>query len=160
MARYLNAWDVKPDVVSQGTQKNFDKFMAELSATYGQDIPEPKVPDFKAMMAKAKIYRDAQKLMRPMFAAFQVNVATYTVSLLAHKLGDRIDLDRIWNNQALSPELLGQIATWAREVNDVLRESARGKMVSEWAKKPECKAAVLGATYSAPAANIPEVKAP
>lgn len=158
LARYLNAWDVKPDLVSQGTQKNFDKFMAELSATYGQDIPEPKVPDFKAMMAKAKIYRDAHKLMRPMFTAFQVNVATYTVSLLAHKLGDRIDLDRIWNNQALSPEMLGQIATWAREVNDVLRESAHGRMVSEWAKKPECKVAVLGAAYSPPAANIPEVK--
>ncbi len=159
LARYLNAWDVKPDVVSQGTQKNFDKFMAELTASYGQDIPEPTVADFKAMMAKAKIYRDAQKLMRPMFAAFQVNVATYTVSLLAQKLGDRIDLDRIWNNQALSPELMGQIATWAREVNDVLRESAQGKMVSEWAKRPECKAAVLGATYTAPGSNIPEVKA-
>ncbi|EYC49677.1 abortive phage infection protein [Hylemonella gracilis str. Niagara R] len=158
LARYLNTWDVKPDVVSLGTQKNFDKFMAELTATYGQDIPEPKVADFKAMMVKAKIYRDAQKLMRPMFAAFQVNVATYTVSLLAQQLGDRIDLDRIWNNQALSPELLRQIATWSREVNDALRESAHGKMVSEWAKKPECKAAVLGATYSAPAANIPEVK--
>ena len=51
------------------------------------------------------------------------------------------------------------MATWSREVNDALRESARGKMVSEWAKKPECKAAVLGATYSAPATDIPEVKA-
>ncbi|MGJ7487078.1 AIPR family protein [Variovorax sp. LT2P21] len=159
LARYLNTWDVRPDVVSLGTQKNFDKFMAELTATYGQDIPEPKVSDFKAMMAKAKIYRDAHKLMRPMFSAFQVNVATYTVSLLAQELGDRIDLERIWNNQALSPELLGQLATWSREVNDALRESAHGKMVSEWAKKPECKAAVLGATYSAPATNIPEVKA-
>jgi hypothetical protein len=159
LARYLNTWDVKPDVVSLGTQKNFDRFMAELTATYGQDIPEPKVSDFKAMMAKAKIYRDAHKLTRPMFSAFQVNVATYTVSLLAQELGDRFDLERIWNSQALSPELLGQLATWSREVNDALRESAHGKMVSEWAKKPECKAAVLGATYSAPAANIPEVKA-
>jgi hypothetical protein len=31
-------------------------------------------------------------------------------------------------------------------------------MVSEWAKRPECKEAVMGASYSAPATDIPEVK--
>ena len=72
--------------------------------------------------------------------------------------GDRIDLDRIWAKQAASPELLAQIVVWAREVNDVLHSSSGGKMVSEWAKRPECKEAVMGASYSAPAANIPEVK--
>ena len=32
-------------------------------------------------------------------------------------------------------------------------------MVSEWAKRPECKDAVMGASYSEPADGIPEVKA-
>jgi hypothetical protein len=80
------------------------------------------------------------------------------VSLLAEKLGDRIDLDRIWAKQAVSPELLAQIAVWAKEVNDVLHSSSGGKMVSEWAKRPECKDAVMGANYSSPAANIPEIR--
>jgi len=31
-------------------------------------------------------------------------------------------------------------------------------MVSEWSKKPECRDAVIGATYSEPAENIPEVR--
>ena len=110
------------------------------------------------MIAKAKIYRDAQKLLRPMFQAFQANVVAYTVSLLSEKLGHRIDLDRIWNKQAASPELLSQIAVWAKEVNEVLHASAGGKMVSEWAKRPECKDAVMGASYSASATNIPELK--
>ena len=73
-------------------------------------------------------------------------------------LGARIDLERIWAKQAASPELLAQLAVWANEVNDVLHTSAGGKMVSEWAKRPECREAVLGASYSAPATNIPEVK--
>ena len=118
----------------------------------------PTVAEFKAMIAKAKIYREAQKLLRPMFQAFQANVTAYTVSLTAEKLGGRIDLDRIWAKQAVSPELLGQIAVWAKEVNDVLHSSSGGKMISEWAKRPECKEAVIGASYSAPASNIPEVK--
>lgn len=158
LAKYITAWDKKPDVVSLGSQKNFDKFMAGLTPADGQESPLPTVADFKAMIAKAKIYRDAQKLLRPMFQAFQANVTAYTVSLLAEKLGDRIDLDRIWARQAASPELLAQIAVWAKEVNDVLHASSGGRMVSEWAKRPECREAVLGASYSAAATNIPEVR--
>ncbi|WP_428000211.1 AIPR family protein [Acidovorax sp.] len=158
LAKYITAWDKKPDIVSLGSQKNFDKFMASLTPADGQETPLPTVTDFKAMIAKAKIYRDAQKLLRPMFQAFQANITAYTVSLVAEKLGDRIDLDRIWTKQAASPELLAQIAVWAREVNDVLHSSSGGKMVSEWAKRPECKEAVMGASYSAPATNIPEIK--
>lgn len=158
LAKYITAWDKKPDIVSLGSQKNFDKFMASLTPADGQEAPLPTVADFKAMIAKAKIYRDAQKLLRPMFQAFQANVTAYTVSLVAEKLGSRIDLDRIWAKQAASPELLAQIAVWAKEVNDVLHSSAGGKMISEWAKRPECKEVVMGASYSTPATNIPEVK--
>ena len=158
LAKYLNAWDCKPDVVSLGNQKNFDKFMAGLAPAEGQEAPLPTVADFKAMIAKAKIYRDAQKRIRPMFQAFQANVTAYTVSLLAELLGDRLDLDRIWAKQAVSPELLAQIATWANEVNDALHSSSGGKMVSEWAKRPECKAAVMGVSYSEPSPDIPELR--
>jgi hypothetical protein len=159
LAKYLNAWDRKPDIVSLGSQKNFDRFMSSLVPTEGQEAPLPGVADFKAMIAKAKIYREAQKLLRPMFQAFQANVTAYTVAVLSSKLGPLIDLDRIWAKQAVSPELLSQIATWAREVNDVLHATSGGRMVSEWAKRPECKDAVMSASYSEPASNIPEVKA-
>ncbi|MCW2311480.1 AIPR family protein [Rhodoferax antarcticus] len=158
LARYINTWDVKPDIVSLGTQKNFDRFMADTMSANGQEIPTPTVADFKAMIAKAKIYREAQKRLRGMFPAFQVNVATYTVALLAQQLGDRIDLQRIWNSQSVSTELMDQIAVWSREVNDALHLSANSRMVSEWAKSPECKIAVLSAQYSSPASNMPEVK--
>ncbi len=158
LAKYITAWDKKPDIVSLGSQKNFDKFMASLTPTDGQEAPLPTVTDFKAMIAKAKIYRDTQKLLRPMFSAFQANITAYTVSLVAEKLGERIDLEKVWARQAVSPELLAQIAAWAKEVNDVLHSSSGGKMVSEWAKRSECRDVVMSASYSVPAINIPEVK--
>ena len=157
LAKYITAWDKKPDIVSLGSQKNFDRFMAGLTPSDGREVPLPTVTEYKTMIAKAKIYRDSQKLLRPMFQAFQANVTAYTVSLVAEKLGDRIDLDRIWAKQAASPELLAQIAVWAKEVNEVLHSSSGGKMVSEWAKRPECKDAVMGAIYSPPTSGIPEV---
>ncbi len=93
-----------------------------------------------------------------MFQAFQANITAYTVSVTAMMLGDRIDLDKIWTNQAVSHELLKQIETWARQVSDVLHDSARGKMISEWAKKPECRDAIFSASYSPVASGIPEVR--
>jgi AIPR protein len=158
LAKYLNAWGGKPDIVSLGAQKNFDRFMAALAPSDGQEVPLPNGADFKAMMAKAKIYREAQKLLRPMFQAFQANVTAYTVSVLSEKLGSRIDLDRIWAKQAVSPQLLSQIATWAKEVHVALHSTSGGRMVSEWAKRPECKEGVMDADYSEPLADIPEVK--
>jgi len=132
--------------------------MNSIAGPEGSEAPLPNVADFKAMVAKARIFRDTQKLVRPMFQAFQANVAAYVISILADKLGDRIDLDRIWTRQSISPELLSQIATWAKEVNEVLHRTAGGRMISEWAKKPECRDAVFGATYSQPAKGIPEVR--
>ena len=158
LAKYINAWDRKPDVVSLGSQKNFDRFMASLSSEDGEEVPMPDVAQYKAMIAKTKIFKDTQKLVRPMFQAFQANVAAYVVAVLSDRLGDRIDLDRIWIRQGVSQELLSQIGIWAREVNDVLHRTAGGRMVSEWAKKSECRDAVLGSTYSEPADNIPEVR--
>lgn len=159
LAKYIHAWDRKPDIVSLGSQKNFDRFMASLTPADGQEVALPTVTDFKAMIAKAKIYRDAQKLMRGMFPAFQANVTAYTVAVLSDKLGSRIDLQRIWARQAVSSELLSQISVWAKEVNEVLHATANGRMVSEWAKRPECKEAVMGARYSVHTLNIPEFKA-
>jgi len=159
LAKYLNAWDCKPDLVSLGAQKNFDRFMASLTSVEGQEAQLPGVADFKAMIAKAKIYRDTQKLVRPMFQAFQANITAYAVAVLSAKLGSRLNLDRIWTAQSLSSELLAQIAVWAREVNDALHSTAGGRMVSEWAKKPECKGMIMDMSYSEPSSEIPELKA-
>jgi len=159
LAKYLTAWNGLPDVVSLGSQKNFDRFMSTLTVDDGEPLPpSPDVAEFKSMVAKAIVFKAVHKAVRPMFPAFQANVAAYTVSLLAVKLGERFSLERVWERQAVSPELISQVAIWAREVNDVLHRSSGGRMISEWAKKPECREAVLGATYSDCSMNIAEIR--
>lgn len=159
LAKYINAWSSKPDIVSLGSQKNFERFMSSM--TVADNEPPPASPDvaaYKNMVAKAIIFKATQKLVRPMFQAFQANVASYAVSVLSEQLGSKIDLERIWIMQSVSPELQSQIAIWAKEVNEILHRTAGGRMVSEWAKKPECRDSVLGATYSQPTENIPELR--
>ena len=112
---------------------------------------------YKQMVAKAILFKTAQKLVRPAFQAFQANITTYLVALISHRLGNRIDLDRIWQQQDLSPQLKQQMQSWATEVNRILHQSAGGKMVSEWAKKAECWEAVRKGNYSQVLDGMPEV---
>lgn len=159
LAKFLTAWDRKPHLVSLGSQKNFERFMAGFADGEDQPVnPLPDVATYKHMIAKAIIFKTVQKLVRPMFPAFQANIAAYAVSVLSEGIGDRLDLDKIWQQQALSARLQEQIQVWAREVNETLHASAGGRMISEWAKKPECWDAVLGGHLSAPLAGVPEMR--
>lgn len=159
LAKYMNAWAQRPDLVSQGAQKNFDRFMAEISGDESSSaVAMPDPTTYKLMIAKAIIFRRTSALARTMFPAFQANVAAYTVAVVAKLLGDRLDLMRIWLQQDLSVALKTQIQEWAREVNEVLHRSSGGRMISEWAKRPECWAAVSGARYSEPGRSIPEIR--
>ena len=159
LAKYMNAWGRKPDLVSLGSQKNFERFMDGLREVEGQSpAPLPDVAAFKAMIAKAIVFKKTHALVRPMFPAFQGNVAAYLVSMLADHLGDRIDLDKIWTRQDISQPLRQQLQVWAVEVNDALHSSSGGKMISEWAKKPECWEAVRSSSYSPVRDTIPELR--
>ena len=158
LAKYVNAWSGKPDIVSLGMQKNFERFMESLREIDGQPpAPLPDVPAYKAMIAQAILFKKTTALVRPMFPAFQGNVANYLVSVLAIRLGDKIGLEKIWARQDISDALRQQLRTWAGEVNEVLHRSSNGKMISEWAKKPECWDAVRSASYSKVVGAIPEL---
>lgn len=159
LAKYLNAWDQKPHLVSFGSQKNFDAFMKELTAK--EDAGTLVLPDatgFKRIVAKAILFKTAQRLIRQRFQAFQANITTYTITLIANRLGLRVDLDRIWLQQALSPEFQQLIVAWAEVVNKVLHQSAGGRMISEWAKKEGCWEAIEQISCLKDQGNVPEIK--
>ncbi|MGI9211243.1 MAG: AIPR family protein, partial [Methylococcaceae bacterium] len=125
----------------------------------------PLQPDeayFKAFIAKAIIYREVHRITRPLVSAFLANVTAYTVSLISKSFGERFDLERVWRKQGISDQLADQIKVWAREVNDSLHQTAKGKMISEWAKeKPNqsgCVEAVFSRKFFEPRDDIPEVR--
>jgi hypothetical protein len=155
LAKFINAWEQRPDTVSLGSQKNFDAFMFELKALEesGKTI-FPDVAGYKQMIAQAILFKKAQSVVRGIVPAFQANVAAYLVALIANRLGGRIDMEKIWTRQDVSAALLQQMRAWAPEVNEVLHRTAAGRMVSEWAKKAECWEAVRSATYSEPVTGI------
>jgi hypothetical protein len=158
LAKYMLTWDRRPDLVSLGSQKNFEKFMDYINTGLdGNPLPMPTVSEFKNMVSKAIIYKKTSSLVRPMFPAFQGNVATYLVAMLSEFHGSKFNFERVWTNQDISSELRNQLKIWAGEVNNALHKSSAGRMISEWAKKSECWETVKEGKYSPPADNIPEL---
>ncbi len=159
LAKYIMAWEGKPDIVSLGTQKCFDRFMAVLAEA--ETAGTPVIPDpafFKALVAKAILFKTVHKTARPLVSAFLANVTVYTVAVVANHYGNAFDLERVWLRQGVSSQLLKQVEIWAREVNERLHRTANGKMISEWAKRPECRDAVFSQPFSLPSTDIPEYK--
>jgi len=159
LAKYMMAWDARPDVVSLGTQKCFDRFMTGLGEA--EAAGNPLVPDptfFKDLVAKALVFKAVHKTARPLVSAFLANVAAYTVAVVASTYRDAFDLEKVWRNQGVSPQFIEQVEIWAREVNERLHETANGKMISEWAKRPECRDAMFSRPFSPPSMDVLETR--
>lgn len=159
LAKVMSAWEGRPDLASLGGQKNFAKFMDDIRDR--EERGEAIIPDasgYKKMIAKVIFFKQVHSLMRPMFPAFQGNVAIYLVALIAKNHADGMDFMRIWDQQGISSGLKDQIRIWAKEVNGALHATANGRMISEWAKKEECWRELQRLSLSAPQGSAPEMK--
>jgi hypothetical protein len=158
MAKYLNAWDGFPHLVSYGNQKNFQFFVQRLKEEYpGGFQPDPDW--YKAFIGKAVLFRAAQKIVRAKkFPAYQANIVAYTVAALAWKTKGQVNFDLLWSRQAISPELGAMIGKWAAQIDSIIRTTAGKRMPSEWAKKQECWDDLREAKFSLEPPLPPECK--
>ncbi|MDW9701596.1 abortive phage infection protein [Sinorhizobium meliloti] len=155
LAKYVQAWGRKPQVVSLGNQKNFDRFMSD-DDTVTSVIPD--VAGYKHAIAQTILFRTAQKIVRAGgFQAYQANITAYTVSVLSEIAGNSLSLDAIWQRQGLSSQLSGYISKLAARVNDILRDNAGARQVSEWAKRDECWDSLKASSLPALPADVPEI---
>ena len=138
LGKYLNAWEGLPHLVSFGNQKNFQSFMQRMKEQH----PDGLAPDeawYKAFISKTILFRTVQAIVKAQkFPAYQANIAAYTVACISWKTGGRVDFNRIWAHQALSPKMQALIKDWAVAIDKELRRTAGSRMPSEWAKKAEC----------------------
>lgn len=133
LARYENCWRGLAHIVNRGRQKNFTYFMTLVRDELGdlQDGWEPEPKDFHRYMARAILYRDVQRIVKsdPSITSYAINVTNYTVSMLAHRTGRRIDLDDIWKRQRISPALADLAAHWAPVLHNEFVEYAKRQQV-------------------------------
>jgi hypothetical protein len=138
LAKYLMTWWCEPQTVSRGAQRNYGLFMFGLRERMG-DVWEPDKEFYQHTIAQALVFRAAQGVVdKAKLQSYRANVVTYMVARLAQDYGDRIDLDYIWLEQAISPEMLSLFRSWAPVIHKALVDTAEKRNVTEWAKKDAC----------------------
>jgi hypothetical protein len=148
LAKFENTYDQLPYLVSRGAQKNFVEFMTRLARRSGF---QPDVAYFNRLVAKAILFRTADRVVAAQnFGGYKINIVAYAVALLSHRSQQRIDLDRIWNRQALDPPLADALVDIAHIVQPIITNPAGGRNVGEWAKQPACWDAVRDISWELP----------
>ncbi len=137
LAKFVNAWERKPHMVSRGGQKNFVAFMESINL-YPKEW-KPDVTYFKRLIAQAILFKKCQKLVEQSeIPAYRAQTTAYMVSLLAFHTGAQLDLLAIWNVQALPEPVERTFRLWAPKVYRRIIETAGSRNVGEWCKSPDC----------------------
>lgn len=155
LAKFQNTWDEKPHIVSMGAQKNFAKFASEIGKAWDKDNSHFNELYFKELIAKAILFRHTEKLVMQQdwyAGGYRANIVTHTLALLARLIraaDASLDFSRIWKEQGPGDELDREVASLAREVNNIIQDTPDYiTNVTEWCKKDACWTRVSSAGIS------------
>jgi len=136
LAKFENTWDQLPHIVSRGAQKNFSDYMIRLG---GRDQLTVDRSYFERLIGKAILFRTAERIVqRQEFGGYRANIVTYTIALLSHATSQRINLEKIWRDQALGQTIQEAIAGVSHEVYRIITNPPSARNITEWCKSEKC----------------------
>ncbi|MCZ8096617.1 MAG: AIPR family protein [Burkholderiales bacterium] len=158
LARYWMGWNLHPHILSRGAQKNFDAFKKLIGAA-DTGLPMEAVDErfYRSIVALAILYRASSAAVTGAGIGGGIGsmVKAYLFSYLAYRLADRIDLETLWQEQAVSQEMQSLLSTWAPLVRDGMLKNA-GQHTTEWFKKEDCWSDVTQLALPLPEIMPPE----
>ena len=147
-AKYLNSWRGLPHIVSRGAEKNFNAFMLAMG---DDERPTVDTTACRRLIATAILFRSTDRIVAARdFGGYKINVVAYAVARLAMATERRLDLDRMWRDQALTPATAAALNDLCVPVHRIITRPLRGTNVGEWAKTPECWSRVCDIRWSPP----------
>ena len=137
LAKYENSWDQRPYLVCLGAEKNFVRFTAGLAE---KGYPTVDESYFHRLVAKAILFKTAEKLVGAQaYGGFRAQIVTYTLAWISHHTAQRLNLERLWNDQKLSQALSDTIVTVsAYAYEHIVNPPAERRNPGEWSKREEC----------------------
>jgi hypothetical protein len=155
VAKYENSWSQLPYLVSRGAEKNFRDFMDRM----GERAPSVDKAFCQRVIAKAVLFKETERIVsRQEFGGYRANIVTYTIAKLANATAQRVDLDRIWREQRLTPALREAIAELCLPVQAIIvSPPPRMAHIGEWTKKVDCWTRVEAIQWEVPAALAAEL---
>lgn len=142
LAKYLNTFEMLPNIVSKGAQYSFSEFAKRVTNSWDQSDSNISEGFFRSLISMAIMFKRLEKLVQAKkeewFIVSRANVVTYTLSLLSYmakQSGKAIDFESIWKKQSLPISAENALLKLSKKVNDLLRDENRQIMeLSSYAK--------------------------
>lgn len=148
LAKYMELYNCRPDIVSKGKQKTLQQFAEEIRTSWDKKDTEFNEYYFRRAVALAIIYKRTDDIIKNSEwykekRSYKANVIAYTMSVIFNyirKTQKKYELDfrRIWNEQDIYEELEEQITILQREVYNYITGARSTENVTEWCKKETC----------------------
>ncbi len=159
LAKYINSWNKKPQLVSKGAQTNFIQFAEEIDEKWNNHSDEYNEHYFKESVALAILFKHTEDLVtdQPWFQnGYRANIVAYTLALL-HLLieeqcdGDDLDLIKIWEKQSVPSAVTDVLTDLTFYVFETITEENRETVnVGQWCKRENCWKQVKECDYILP----------
>jgi hypothetical protein len=140
IAKYINAWELEPHFVAQGSQKNFIHYTKKITDL----VSNNKLPGenfYRKLIANAILFKTTDQL----FGRKGINAigdtslkaltVAYTVSYFHFLTNNRIDLWKIYEEQRIDDILSGYLLKLLVFVYNHIISEASGSLISEYAKR-------------------------
>ena len=144
LAKFRNVWEMKPDKVSLGAQKNFAHFAGEIGGKWVKNETLFNEDFFKETIAKAIVFRATEKIVsnEPWYDGYRANIVAYAIAKMAFdvtKMNRAVDFHAIWDRQSILPAMDRALAIVAEKAQGILLNPPSGMShVGEWSKKSGC----------------------
>lgn len=155
LAKYRNTFEMRPQFVSKGTQKNMKKFAETVEKEWSNTkINGASFTDnyYKETVAMAIIFKNLEKaIMNPELApwyqnGYRANIVTYSIAKLVYEfseIGASIDYLRIWADQRCPECIRDQLLSIGKLVLEKITAPSHGD-VREFCKKDDCWTLIKG----------------
>ena len=136
-AKCMMAYMGYPYYVSKGLESNFVIFSDMIKRGI---IPNPSPQSYIDMIAKVILFQECDKIVaRLNFGGYKAQINYYTISLLGKYFDDLLDVEYIWKEQMITPELVSMLEelamkVWTHFQNPIIK----GINISQWCKKEDC----------------------
>lgn len=144
LSKYINSYQevlkgskilIGPHIVVRGNQKNYIEFMKNLPSETPDSIY------YEDVIAKAIIFKSAEKIygVKPnSIGDMRYITVPYAITWLNRQTNNKLDLFKIWKNQAISENLKLKFREIMECIEPFIKDHAPGSLYGEWAKKEEC----------------------
>lgn len=143
LAKYLNSFNLLPQVVSKGAEFNFSKFADYIADKWDESVESINQGFFKASIAKAIIFKNIEKLIADQkdtwYRGHRDKLVPYTIAYLENsiqRLNKGFNFEEVWKRQDTSQKLNELMILVAERVNEMLHDPNRPHGdLSSYAKK-------------------------